>query len=210
MKQFHLLGKGAGATDGGRSGGEGRMMREVVDTVVKRTETFGGNGFQDWKFRREIAIKGIRGTESEAFDVVKHGAAGTAARHGGNSVDEFPEGPKVTRPHFLRKCVNPTRVKKLNEVTGVVEKWKMSSRRLEADLREELSSGLKAGILVKMMPSDVADHLSQKITDGDQEEKVGEMISMCVETKADCEWRWTTSSSGIRISTATSATTREA
>ena len=32
------------------------MMREVVDTVVKRTEKFGGSGYQDWKFRMEMAV----------------------------------------------------------------------------------------------------------------------------------------------------------
>ena len=43
------------------SGGEGRLMREVVDTIVKRTEKFGGTGFQDWKFRIEMAVKGAVG-----------------------------------------------------------------------------------------------------------------------------------------------------
>ena len=38
---------------------------------------------------------------------------------------------------------------------------------------------------VEMMPSDVAEHLSQKISDGDQYEDVKEMILRYVETKAD-------------------------
>ena len=37
------------------------MMREVVGTIVKRTEKFGGTGFQDWKFRIEMAVKGSCG-----------------------------------------------------------------------------------------------------------------------------------------------------
>ena len=61
MKHFHLPGSGAGAEDGGRSLGEGRMMREVVDTVVKRTDIFCGSGFQDWKFRMEMPVRGSCG-----------------------------------------------------------------------------------------------------------------------------------------------------
>ena len=62
MKQFRLLlDVGAGAEDGGRSGGEGRMMREVVGTVGKRTKKFGGSGVQDSKFRMELAVKGSCG-----------------------------------------------------------------------------------------------------------------------------------------------------
>ena len=33
-----------------------------------------------------------------------------------------------------------------------------------AGFKEELSNGLKSGILVEVMPSDVAEHLSQKVT----------------------------------------------
>ena len=33
------------------------------------------------------------------------------------------------RLHIIPKCVNPTRVKKLNEVTGMVEKWRMTTWR---------------------------------------------------------------------------------
>ena len=57
VKQFHVPGIGAGADDGGRSLGEGRMLREVVDTVVKRTETICGSGFQDRRFRMEMAVR---------------------------------------------------------------------------------------------------------------------------------------------------------
>ena len=67
------------------------------------------------------------------------------------------------RLHRVRKCVNLTRVKKLNEVTGMLEKWEMNARRLEADLKDELSNGLKTCILVEMIPSEVAESLSQKI-----------------------------------------------
>ena len=61
LKQLNFASAGVGGEDGGRSGGEGRMMREVVDTIVKRTEKFGGTGFQDWKFRIEMAVKGSCG-----------------------------------------------------------------------------------------------------------------------------------------------------
>ena len=47
----------------------------------------------------------------------------------------------------------------------MVEKWEMSTRRLEADVKQ--SSGLKSGMLVETMPSDVVEHLCQEIHDRD-------------------------------------------
>ena len=61
LKQLNFASAVVGGEDGGRSGGEGTIMREVVDTIVKRTEKFGGAGFQDWKFRIEMAVKGSCG-----------------------------------------------------------------------------------------------------------------------------------------------------
>ena len=49
------------------------------------------------------------------------------------------------RLHLIRRCVNPMRVKKLNEVTGMVERWEMNIRRLEADFKEVFSNGLTSG-----------------------------------------------------------------
>ena len=124
-------------------------------------------------------------TEGEAFDVVKN----VAGQNGGEALRKLC--PRFTgrtggkRLHLICKCVNPTRVKKLNEVTGMVEKWKMNIRRLKADFKEVFSNGRKSGILVEMMPSDVAEYLGQKISDSDQYEEVKEMILRYVEMKAD-------------------------
>ena len=52
--------------------------------------------------------------------------ARTAAKHGESFVDDFLERPAGKRLHLIRKCVNPTKVKKFNEVTGMVEKWEMN------------------------------------------------------------------------------------
>ena len=70
--------------------------------------------------------------------------------------------PRGKRLHFIWMCVNPTRVKKLNVVTGMLEKWEMNTRRSEADFKEELSNELKTCILVEMMPSEVAEYLSRQ------------------------------------------------
>ena len=61
----------------------------------------------------------------------------------------------------------------------------MNIRRLKADFKEVFSNGLKSGILVEMMPRDVAEYLGQKISDSDQYEEVKEMILRYVEMKAD-------------------------
>ena len=122
---------------------------------------------------------------------------------------DHPTCDRGKQLHLIWTCVNTTRIKKLHEVTGMVEKWKMNTRRLMVDFKEELSSGLKTGILVEMLPGDVAGHLSQKISDADQFQDANEMISRYVETKWDFDWRWTTSSSTTGISAFTSRTTRE-
>ena len=76
-------------------------------------------------------------------------------------------------------------MKKLNEVTGMVEKWEMNTRRLEADFKEVFSNGLKSGFPVEIMPSDVAGYLSQKISDSDQHEEVKQMTLSFVDMKAE-------------------------
>ena len=86
----------------------------------------------------------------------------------------------------------------------MVEKSETNTRRQEAEFEEALSSGLTSSILVEMMPHDVAEHFSQKITDGDQYEDVKEMILRYVDTKADYDgndMEVETSSSTIMIST---------
>ena len=58
-------------------------------------------------------------TEGEAFDVVKN----VAGQNGGEAwrklCRRFTGKTGGKRLHLIRKCENPTRVKKLNEVTGM-------------------------------------------------------------------------------------------
>ena len=86
-------------------------------------------------------------TEGEAFDVVKN----VAGQNGGEAwrklCRRFSGKACGKRLHLIRQCVNPTRVKKLNEVTAMVEKWEMNIKRLEADFKEVFSNELKSGIL---------------------------------------------------------------
>ena len=85
---------------------------------------------------------------------------------------------------MIRKSVNPTKIKKLSEVMGMIEKWEACVRRLKTDFNEDLSNSLKTGILMEMMPSDVAEHMTQKVEDDDKYEDVKEMVLRYVETKA--------------------------
>ena len=86
---------------------------------------------------------------------------------------------------MIREGVNPTKIKNLSEVMGAIEKWEINVRRLQTDFKEELSNGLKTGILLEMLPVDVAEHMAQKVADDDKYEEVKEQVLRYVETKAD-------------------------
>ena len=124
-------------------------------------------------------------TEGEAFDVVKN----VGNQNGGEAwrklCRRFSGKTRGKRLHMIRKSVNPPKIKKLSEVMGMIEKWEICVRRLLVDFKEELSHGLKIGILLEMMPGDVAEHLSQKVADDDKYENVKEMVLRYVEMKAD-------------------------
>jgi hypothetical protein len=79
------------------------------------------------------------------------------------------------------------KVKKLSEVLGSIEKWELHVQRLKTDFKEELSDGLKVGILLEMLPPEVSDHLAQKIDDNDNYVDVKEMILRYVENKLDAD-----------------------
>ena len=97
LKHLNFASAVVGGEDGGRSAGEGRMMREVVDTIVERTEKFGGTDFQDSKFRIEMAAIGSCGRLHDFMGLAEgqEGEASTSSRkwYGESFVDDFPERP---------------------------------------------------------------------------------------------------------------------
>ena len=126
-------------------------------------------------------------TMEEAFDVVKNVEGQNGAEAFRRLCRRFSGRTRGKRLHLIRRSVNPARVKKLSDVMGSIERWETNLRRLHADFREELSNGLRTGILLEMMPGDVSEHLSQKVKDDDKYEDVKELVLRYVETKADCD-----------------------
>jgi hypothetical protein len=191
-----------------KAGHKTTTLQQTVDTTVKRMDKFSKDGFQDWKFRLEMAVKGSSGrlaavlswaesqevsidpetsvqaedhelndnlyyilaqlAEGEALDVVKN----VPGQNGGEAwrklCRHFSAKTRGKRLHMIRKSVNPAKVNKLSDVMAAIETWEMCLRRLKVDFNEELSNGLKTGILLDMLPSVVAEHLSQKIGDDGQ------------------------------------------
>lgn len=78
--------------------------------------------------------------------------------------------------------MSPHQIKKLSEVTAQVEKWEINVRRLASEYQEELSGGLKTGILIEMVPAEVADYLGAKLEDEDTYDDVKEHVLRYVET----------------------------
>jgi hypothetical protein len=125
--------------------------------------------------------------EGEAFDIVKNVEDQNGAEAYRRLCRRFLGKTRGKRLHLLRKGVNPPKVKKLSEVLGAIEKWEIHVQRLKADFKEELSDGLKVGILLEMIPQDVSDHLAQKIADDDTYIDVKEMVLRYVENKSDAD-----------------------
>jgi hypothetical protein len=125
--------------------------------------------------------------EGEAFDIVKNVSDQNGAEAYRRLCRRFLGKTRGKRLHLLRKGVNPPKVKKLSEVLGSIEKWEIHVQRLKADFKEELSDGLKVGILLEMIPPDVSDHLAQKIADDDTYADVKEMVLRYVENKSDAD-----------------------
>ncbi len=126
-------------------------------------------------------------TGEEAFDVVKNVEGQNGAEAFRRLCRRFSGKTRGKRLQMIRRSVNPSKIKKLSEVMGMIEKWETNLRRLQADFKEELSNGLRTGILLEMMPGDVAEHLSQKVNDDDKYEDVKEMVLRYIETRADCD-----------------------
>ena len=67
---------------------------------------------------------------------------------------------------------------------GMLEKWEASIRRLEVEYKEKMSDGLKAGILLEMMPATVTEVMTQRIKEEDDYATVKECLLRYIETKA--------------------------
>lgn len=196
-----------------------------VEQVVKRTDVFKGENFQDWKFKLEMTVQSAnlkaysymqtceqlddeldadhdipeeskdfntklyyiltQRTSGESFDLVRN----VSDLNGGEAWRRLCKrfGGRTTgkRVHLTRKCVNPPRVKKLSEAMSMVEKWESNMRRLTTDYKETMSDGLKAGILLEMMPSAVTEIMTQRIKEGDSYATVKESLLRYIETKED-------------------------
>ena len=125
--------------------------------------------------------------EGEAFDIVKNVGGQNGVEAWRRLRRRFYGKTRGKRLHMIRKSVNPAKIKKMTDVLGMIERRAINVRQLSVDFKEELSNGLKTGILLEMMPGDLAEHLSQKIGDDDKYEDVKEMVLRYVEAKADYE-----------------------
>ena len=88
--------------------------KNMVEALVKRIESFNGTGFQDWKFKFEMAVKAI---PTGALDMLQTSET---------SEEEVCFSSEITlgkRVHLIRKCVNPPKIKKLQEAMGMIERW---------------------------------------------------------------------------------------
>ena len=205
------------------SNGPGRMG-DLVEKLVRRTESFSGEGFLEWRFKTMVSLKAVHAdcgrlaewatgqtraisvgeiseeqvmtdnilysfltavTKGEAFDLVKNVSnlcgleawRKLAKRFGGNT-----RGKRVV---LTRRCVNPAKVKKLPETPGMIEKWEADIRRLKAEYDEELSDGLKCGILLEIVPNQVTEFMTQRMEESDTYHDTKEAVLRYVEAKAD-------------------------
>ena len=161
-----------------------RLMKwaEERDAAVDLTTDISG---EDQELNYNLYYILAQLCEGEAFDVVKNVPDQNGAEAYRKLCRRFLGKTRGKRLHLIRKGVNPPKIKKLSEVMGAIEKWEINVRRLQTDFKEEMSNGLKTGILLEMLPVDVAEHMAQKVADDDKYEEVKEQVLRYVETKAD-------------------------
>ena len=226
-QQVQQLQQGMQAGAGAFAGfGGGARAGDAVEKLLKRTEAFDGNNFQDWKFRVETnlmpvleeAAKLVKWAENEndplddadvmeenfsestdkavyyfltsackgeAFDIVRNVAGTCGAEAWRKLCKRFGAKTRGRKVVLLRKCVNPPRIKKLTDAPAFIEKWENDVRRLRADYQEGLSDGVKCGILLEMVPSNVTEFMTQRMGEEDTYEDTKEMVLRYVQTKAD-------------------------
>ena len=69
---------------------------------------------------------------------------------------------------LLLATLSPGRVKKMEEISGAINKWETKVLALQRDFKENLSEKMKPAILVSMLPKELQDNLVQqadKMTD---------------------------------------------
>ena len=96
-------------------------------------------------------------------------------------------GKRVT---LIRKVVNPTKVKHLKDVNKMIENWEETIRILTTEYDEEkLSEGLKMGILLEMVPTQLTEMLMSMLPDPKKDDdayaKTKELIMQMVEHKTE-------------------------
>ena len=97
-------------------------------------------------------------------------------------------GKKV---HHLKLCINPGRTKKLTDIPMAIAKWESQVRFLASEFNENLSDGIKVGILLNMVPDDITKTLTQILANDDLEyQKVKDKILMYVQNHRDFDDRY--------------------
>ena len=126
-------GGGSAGEDGGRGGGEGRILWKVVDTVVKRTEKFGGN-FQDWKFRLDMARQEELREAPHFLGVAQDEVVFVAPCE---KVTEENRGYNANLCHFLSQRTEEEAFDVVTNVMGQKggEAWRKLCRRFSAKVR---------------------------------------------------------------------------
>ena len=69
---------------------------------------------------------------------------------------------------LLLSTINLGKAKKLEDITGFIDKWETKVLALSRDFKETISDKMKATILISILPKDLQDTLVQhadKITD---------------------------------------------
>ena len=211
--------------------------KNMVEALVKRIESFNGIGFQDWKFKFEMAVNAIQTgaldmlqtsetsekevcfsseieqqissqiyfilaqkLQGEAFDLVKNVPELNGIEAWRRMCNRFDARTLGKRVHLIRKCVNPPKIKKLQEAMGMIERWEDSTTRLQAEYDEHISDGLKMGILLEMVPPNITEALMARLPDKNAKDENGKEIAKYPITKeiltskrrltleAQCRW----------------------
>lgn len=203
------------------------------EVLSKRTETFDGENFTDWKFKLRLNASALlndkfvialdefaaHNKEIKYNDFKDYSGADweSASRHLFSVLADKLKGEPLTlikgisdmngyeawrklnnrydsktigkRVGLIRRLVGPPKIKHLKDVTKSIEIWEETARVLKRDYKEELSDGLLMGILLEMIPAQVAESLMPRLPDPNLADTAyidtKELILQLVEHKTD-------------------------
>ena len=132
-----------------------------------------------------LLVEKVRGAPSDTVKNTPSNNGYEALRKLKQRYDARTVGRRV---QLIRKVVSPPKIKNLKDAMSTIERWEANVRRLKEEYGEDLSPGLKTGVIMEMLPNDTLETLLARLPDHGRDtlyQETRDMITTLVERKID-------------------------